>query len=535
MPDANPAMALPAGLLPQDNNPAPILTDTARAETVRRMILQKIPSIGLVPAALLEGLNQFERGWYQTISKLFDSVKDRHPTVKSVSSKREKRLARMRWDILVDADASTGREAEAKKHQEVLQGFYRNLTATSLLESDVRGGMGTFLRQMAHAIGNRFAVHEIVWKPAEGTRPFTAEFREWPLWAFEGRTGVLRWLPQPALGNGYDMPESEWLVTSGDGLMRATIGLVAIQQMSLNDWANYAEKFGLPFVLGKTPASKGTDQWNDMKSMVKALVGDGAGVVNIDAAIELVSAGGSGELPHAKLTEYCDRWITVLWMGADLSTMSAGQGQGQGASLQQKEIEALEQDDARDISEILNARIDRQVIAYHFGEGVEPLAKIQIIPPITVDTKAEIETDQFLLDAGVELSEDEVRERYNRSAPPAGASVIKQAPPKPVPTSAPDINPKASAANEALSASISGDTADKVAEALADYFAPLRDEIKRIQALPEADMLPELDRLNAGLADYLTRRGIDPTAVDLIGTAMGQQVLLGLKGKQGDE
>ena len=524
-------MALPAGLLPQDKNPAPILTDTARAETVRRMILQKIPSIGLVPATLLEGLNQFERGWYQTISKLFDSIRDRHHVVKTVTAKREKRLARMRWDILLDADAAAGKEAEAKQHQKVLQDFYRNLTATSLLESDVRGGMGMLLRQMAHAIGNRFAVHEIVWKPAEGSRPFTAEFREWPLWSFEGRTGVLRWMPQPALGNGYDMPDSEWLVTSGDGLMRATIGLVAIQQMSLNDWANYAEKFGLPFVLGKTPASKDTSQWDDMKAMVKAFVGDGAGVVNIDAAVELITAGGSGELPHAKLAEYCDRWITVLWMGADLATMSAGQGQGQGASLQAKEMEALEQDDAREMSEILNTRIDRQVIAYHFGEGVEPLAKIQIVPPITVDTKAEIETDQFLLDAGLELPEAEVRERYNRSEPIAGAKVIKGIKPTP----APDINPKASAANEALSASTSGDTADKVAEALADYFAPLRDEIKRIQALPEADMLTELDRLNAGLADYLTRRGIDPTAVDLIGTAMGQQVLLGLKGKSGDE
>lgn len=543
MPDINPALTTEAGLVPAAPNPAPELTPQMRAETIRRMILQKIPSIGLVPANLLEGLNQYDRGWFQTLAKLFDSLKERHHVVKSVTSKREKRLARMRWDILIDADAAAGREAEAKKHQEALQGFYRNLTATSLLESDIRGGVGLLLRQMAHAVANRYAVHEITWKPAEGDRPFTAEFREWPIWSFEGRTGVLRWMPQPALGNGYDMPENEWLVTSGDGLMRATVGLVAIQQMSLNDWANYAEKFGLPFVLGKTGSTKGTQQWDDMKAMVKAFVGDGAGVINQDAAVELITAGGSGEMPHAALVEYCDRWITALWLGADLATMSAGQGQGQGASLQQREIEALEQDDAREMSEVLNTRIDRQVITYLFGEGVEPLAKIQIIPPQTVDTDAEIKTDQFLLNQGVALSEDEVRERYNRSAPSAGAKVIKgqsgdpknnQETPKPARGTSPEGNPAASAANEAPSADMIAETVDRVAMAMADFFAPLHERLKAIAELPEEQMLNALGSVRDGLSDYLTRRGIDPQTVNIVEAVMGQCVLMGLTGESSE-
>jgi phage gp29-like protein len=538
MPDINPALTTEAGLVPAAPNPAPKLTPEMRAETIRRMILQKIPSIGLVPANLLEGLNQYDRGWFATLAKLFDSLKERHHVVKSVTSKREKRLARMRWDILVDADAAVGREAEAKKHQEALQGFYRCLTATSLLESDIRGGVGLMLRQMAHAIGNRFAVHEITWKPADGNRPFTAEFREWPIWSFEGRTGVLRWMPQPALGNGYDMPENQWLVTSGDGLMRATVGLVAIQQMSLNDWANYAEKFGLPFVLGKTGATKGTQQWDDMKAMVKAFVGDGAGVINVDAAVELITAGGSGEMPHAALVEYCDRWITALWLGADLATMSAGQGQGQGASLQQREIEALEQDDAREMSEVLNTRIDRQVIAYLFGEGVEPLAKIQIIPPQTVDTDAEIKTDTFLLQQGVALSEDEVRERYNRSAPTAGAKVITGRPATTQPQGGNydpnqkgQASPTASASNEAPSADFSAEAVDNVAMAFADFFAPLRERLQQIAELPEEQMLNALESVGNELGDYLSRRGVDPKAVKIIDAVMGQMVLLGLTTK----
>ena len=281
-----------------------------------------------------------------------------------------------------------------------------------------------------------------------------------------------------------------------------------------------------------------------MKAMVAALVGDGAGVINLDAAVELIMAGGSGSLPHPALVEYCDRWITALWLGADLATMSAGSGQGQGASLQQGEIEALEQDDARELSETLNKRIDPQVIAYLFGEGVEPLAKIQIIPPITVDTAQELKVDQFLLDSGQALDKAETFERYNRSTPAPGSEVIaRTATPAPKgdpipdgndaegnPDPAIDQNPKASGANEAPRASFIETTTDKVAEALGDFFAPLRGEINRIGSLPDAEMLPELDRINAGLADYLKRRGVDDRAVEILGTALGQQVLLGLRG-----
>ena len=232
MSDPNPTITATASILDPGQNPAPPTTVKGEAETIRRMILQKIPATSLVPANILEQLNAFERGWF-TIAKLWDAVRTRNHVVANVAGKREKRLGRMRWDVLIDADASIGKEAEAEKHKKALQDFYRGVIATELLEADVRGGLGTLLRQMARAVGHRYAVHEITWKPAQGSRPFTAEFRFWPLWSFEARIGKLRWLPQPAMGIGYDMPENEWLVSVSDGIMRATVGIIAIQQMGL--------------------------------------------------------------------------------------------------------------------------------------------------------------------------------------------------------------------------------------------------------------------------------------------------------------
>jgi hypothetical protein len=58
--------------------------------------------------------------------------------------------------------------------------------------------------------------------------------------------------------------------------------------------------------------------------------------------------------------------------------MSAGGGAGDGASLQGQESQLLERDDAGLVAETLQRYLDRRVIEYAFGPGVEPLAYIEL-------------------------------------------------------------------------------------------------------------------------------------------------------------
>ena len=276
------------------------------------------------------------------------------------------------------------------------------------------------------AVAFHYAAMEITWRPPTDAKPFTAEFRKWPLYSFEARYGHLRWLPVPEILTGLTMAPDNWLVAVGEGLMRATCILCAFRKYSLSDWLTFSEKFGLPFVLGKTPAPKGSAEWNNMVDAVTGFVGDGGAVVNVDALLEIVTAGASaGTLPFPPLLEYLDRWITVLWRGADLSTMSAAGGQGQGASIQGDETDMLSQDDAQWVSGILNAKIDRQVIAYLFGEGTDPLAYVQIMPPDHKDTAKEVAVDQFLISAGAPIGVDDALERYGRVRPAQDAEVLR--------------------------------------------------------------------------------------------------------------
>jgi phage gp29-like protein len=162
----------------------------------------------LTPAVLSSRLDSFRVGYLRELAITYDAIEDRDINLKAVSSKRKKAASRLQWDIEKVDGAD---ETEAERHRIGLRYFYENLTATSVMEQNQRGGVKLLVRQMMDAIGKRYACHEIVWKPiakalevptalenaadnpaiaASAEKPrslgslLTAEFRFCPLWFF---------------------------------------------------------------------------------------------------------------------------------------------------------------------------------------------------------------------------------------------------------------------------------------------------------------------------------------------------------------
>ena len=399
------------------------------AERVRLLLWRRVPpSDALDPSTLKATLDQFDHGYLSTCAKIWWQLRTRDHVVASVAAKRTKAVTRMPWEVLIKAEIDEDQKEEAQAHKQALIDFYRGVEVSDILQQDIQGGFRELVAAIMDAVAFQYSAMEITWVPPTDVKPFTAKFRKWPLYSFEARYGHLRWLPVPEILTGLTMAPDNWLVAVGEGLMRATCILCAFRKYSLSDWLTFSEKFGLPFVLGKTPAPKGSAEWNNMVDAVTGFVGDGGAVVNVDALLEIVTAGAAaGTLPFPPLLEYLDRWITVLWRGADLSTMSAAGGQGQGASIQGDETEMLSEDDAQWVSGILNAKLDRQVIEYLFGAGTDPLAYVQIMPPQHKDTAKEVAVDQFLISAGAPLGVDDALERYGRVRPAPDAQVLQAA------------------------------------------------------------------------------------------------------------
>ncbi|MES2692781.1 MAG: DUF935 family protein [Verrucomicrobiota bacterium] len=393
------------------------ITPSLGAERVKLHLQSRFnPIRGLTPETLSSHLDAFDLGYLTPASLLWQKIRDRDDTVKAVVEKRELSASLLNWEILALDDSP-----EAEQHKQALEEFYNGLTATHALDRNTRGGVSLLVRQMMHAQGHKWAVHEIVWQP--GAPALTAEFRFIPLQFFENRTGALRFLRTELALEGEELDEGGWMVTAGAGLMEATSIAYLFKQLPLKDWLIFCEKAGIPALHGKTDAQPGTKEWDDFRDALANFGVDWALVTSLQAQVAPVDLKTSGQLPHPLLVDRMDRAIARLWRGADLGTVSR-EGQSVGSNPQESETDILEAADAQLVSETLQHYVDRWVIRHRFG--AEPLASFQL----------------HLIRWGVPRSKRELLARYGRPAPEEGedlacaAASVVAAPETPSTTSA---------------------------------------------------------------------------------------------------
>ncbi len=404
---------------------APLMTSAEALRMVRQNKHNPLPS--LKPEMLARVLDAFEHGYLREAVLLWEKIAERDDVILSVKPKREKDVSQL--DMQVTTEPDSGADGEA--HKAILEKFWRNVRAVNAYDRNEKGGFRRLVKQMMTATSYRYAAHHIIWDPRpDGELRATFEFV--PLWMFENRTGTLRYLPSTSATQGEALADGEWMVTVGDGLMIACcIGYLA-KRSSFNDWLIFSEKFSVPGVLGRTTAKMGSAEGEAMREAVESFGHDWVGVIYEDDGahgepIKLVQAQGSPQgQPMPAIIERVDRKFAALYRGADLSSMSSGDD-AVGASLQQKETDILRRDDAETINETL-ADVSRMVVEWHFGHGVEPLARVELIVPGDEDQGREVEVDSKLKDLGVSQDPGDLAERYGRKhlasvpvkLPPAG-------------------------------------------------------------------------------------------------------------------
>lgn len=434
------------------------------ARRAREMRFNPIRS--LTPQSLNAALDAFDVGWLHRAALLWEVIEERDDVLASVAPKRRKSVGRRPWYVLKVEDTPT-----AERHAEALKFFYNNVTALDALDLNVRGGFSHLVRQMMDAVFKKYAVHEIVWQPVPGKK-LKAEFRFVPLYFFENRTGRLQYTGPEVYSNGRPLEEDGWMVTVGDGIMKACSVCRMFKQFSLQDWLNYSEKFGIPGIHGTTTAAKGSPEWNAFVEGLERFANDFIIATSEGAKVELIEAGKTGDAPFQPMVERMDRSMASLCRGADLGTLSSEDATG--ASLQAEETDLLLEDDCQLITETLNTQVDRVVIRALFGP-VEPLAYVMVKPPTRSDTKEDIEIDRFLLDHGAELDPGETFERYGRGLPEGHEDMVLR---KSLAAAAP-----VAAENDA----VDPEKVTRVRRTLAADVAPARQAIERALALGDED------------------------------------------------
>lgn len=387
----------------------------ASAEGIRFLRQNKHNPLPYLKPEMLSGaLDAFEHGRIREAVLLWEKMAERDDVLLSVKPKREKDVSQLDMQVVVEPDS--GPEGDA--HQEVLKRFWKSVRATNAYDRNERGKFRRLIKQMMSASSFRYAVHHIIWDP-QPNGELRATFEFVPLWLFENTTGKLRYLETPGATHGKDLADGEWMVTTGDGLMIAcSIGYLA-KRSAFNDWLIFSEKFSVPGVLGRTSAAAGTPEATAMEEATQAFGHDWCAVITGDDGthaepIKIIQAEGNpAGMPMPAVIERVDRRMAALYRGADLSSMSSGpSGEGTGASLQEKETDILRRDDAETIAETLE-EISRLVIEWYFGTGVEPLARVELVVPVSEDATSVVTAAGTLADRGAKVSASALMERLN--------------------------------------------------------------------------------------------------------------------------
>ena len=509
---------------------------TVTASRVQQYLLSRFSPIrGLTPQLLSSYLEQSDLGFLRQMALVWNKIRERDDQIGAVAIKRELRPTDMEWGIVAREDSP-----EADQHKLALEDFYDRLRVTHALEQNMRGGVALLIRLMQRAIGDKFSVFEIIWEPEPGA--LTAELRWIPVWFFENRTGQLRFLPYELALQGVPLEPGGWCVHVAEGLFQATAIAYLIKQMGLKYWASYAEKFGIPFLHGKTNAQFGSQEWEQFKAALAGFSSDGSILTSIAGDITALSApGGASGIPQPALVDRMDRAIARLWAGGDLSTMSRGHsgggekqsgGGGVGSNPQMENEDSLAKADAERISETLQFYVDRWVIQYRFGEGVKPLAKFVLQPPRSIDTDREIAVDTFLMGCGVPVSIQDLLERYDRGMPEADEPLATAPAPKPAFGGGMDGAPgdKSSAANFGNDAGFRRyqvSSEELVARAQAAAIKPVRDRLVEIAKLDPEPRTAALKKLREDLPRLLKRVAGSEALSKALEDAMGTAALIG--------
>ena len=379
------------------------------SEHVREEQMTKFNALyGCDPDKIVAAVTQFNAGSIAPLARIIEAFEQNDDKMKICSMKMKASAARCDYSIRLKEGFED--DARAKAHMETLKRFWSTIRVTNRFKMNETGGIRLLKKHMMDAQSFGYAVHEIIWKPLSNGE-LSAEFVKLPLWHFENHTGSLRFLKRAHDYEGEIMREGEWLVTSGDGVGLAASICAMAKHLSFQDWLLFSERSGMPIIHGATSAAFGSDQWNNLKAALRSIGRDCRIQTDAETKIELVGSASATNIPYPALVDWADRAIAGLYRGADLSTISKGDGTG--ASLQGDESAMLEQDACALMGETLHEQIDRFVIRYVYGE--EPLAYISIDPVEKPDVDTDIKVDNHLAGLGVKLSKKEALQRYGRA------------------------------------------------------------------------------------------------------------------------
>lgn len=203
--------------------------------------------------------------------------------------------------------------------------------------------------------------------------------------------------------------EASYTNPYGRGDLALVYWAVVFKRGGLKFWAEFTEKYGAPWLIGKEPRSNTPQDTNKLLDALEALLGNSVGTIPNDSSVDIHEASGKASSVDAydSLIRYCRSEIAIALLGQDQTTEKDSTHASAKAGLEV--TDDIRNSDARIVESSINQLID-WVCDLNFGDGIRP--KFELYAEEQVD-KALAERDEILTRCGAAFTPEYFRRTYN--------------------------------------------------------------------------------------------------------------------------
>lgn len=291
---------------------------------------------------------------------------------------------------------------------ELVDGFLNGIDLYPLINSILDAALfGYQPIEVVWATGERWLPEKILAKPqkwfefdSDGQLYFTAGN------GFERREPVPDYkFLCPTHNAGYTNPY-------GTGDLSCVYWPTVFKRGGLKFWAEFAEKFGAPWIIGKEPRSNTDADTDKLLDALEQLIGNAVASIPDDSSVEIKEAAGkqgSADV-YDRFIRYCRSEIAIALLGQDQTTEKDTNHASAAAGLEV--TEDIRDSDCRIVEGCINQLIS-WIVELNHGQDTTPPKFVLYAQDAGGRELAE--RDQILVNCGVKLSESYWKRAYNLS------------------------------------------------------------------------------------------------------------------------
>lgn len=374
------------------------------------------PGDGLTPVRLANLLRAADLGQPKQFLELAEQIEERDPHYHGVLGTRRRSVAQL--DITVEAGSS---DPEDERIAQMIRDY---------IERDELSGE---IFHILDCIGKGFSGTEVVYEASEGQYLPRLIPRDPRIFRFD-RNDLETPMVLNEFGQAEQLEPGHWIwatIKAKSGLaVRSGLARVAawgwmFKAYTQRDWAIFTQTYGQPIRLGKYQTGAPEEDKATLYDAVAGIAGDCAAIISENMSIDFVAAPNVGQAHqlYKERVDWIDQQISKAVLG-QTSTTDAVVG-GLGSGKEHREVQKdIETSDAKALAGILNRDLIRVWVQMEYGQR-KRYPRLRIGRPEEEDLKALSEAVAPLIDRGLEVDANDLRQRFGLPEPKPGAKLLR--------------------------------------------------------------------------------------------------------------